>query len=257
MRRRLPKSAADTPEPAAAAIVITCEHAGNRVPTEYAHLFASARAQTALKTHRGYDLGALPIARTLGRQLDVSVISHDVTRLLVDVNRSVGHPRLFSEFSRALTVAERAEVLERHYEPHRRAVLAAVEHHVSAGQRVLHLSVHSFTPRLNGRVRTAEVGLLYDPVRRAEADFSARWKGALEAGGTSRGLGRRNKQSDWRIRRNYPYRGASDGLTTSLRRAFPRTSYLGIELEVNQAMLTKAAQKAVGAAFAGSLAATL
>jgi hypothetical protein len=35
------------------------------------------------------------------------------------------------------------------------------------------------------------------------------------------------------LRRNYPYRGQSDGLTTALRRQFG-ARYLGIELEINQ-----------------------
>ena len=37
-----------------------------------------------------------------------------------------------------------------------------------------------------------------------------------------------------RVRRNYPYNGASDGLTTYLRGRFSGRLYSGIELEVNQ-----------------------
>jgi len=36
-----------------------------------------------------------------------------------------------------------------------------------------------------------------------------------------------------RIRMNYPYKGKSDGFTTSLRKIFPN-DYIGIELEINQ-----------------------
>jgi hypothetical protein len=38
-----------------------------------------------------------------------------------------------------------------------------------------------------------------------------------------------------RVRRNYPMRGTREGLTQSLRREFPPESYLGIELQMNQA----------------------
>ncbi len=38
---------------------------------------------------------------------------------------------------------------------------------------------------------------------------------------------------------NYPYRGASDGLTTHLRKRFHVNEYLGIELEINQELLSK------------------
>jgi hypothetical protein len=47
-------------------------------------------------------------------------------------------------------------------------------------------------------------------------------------------------RAEWptlRIRRNYPYRGWTDGLTTALRGRFPATRYAGIEIEVNQALL--------------------
>jgi hypothetical protein len=37
-----------------------------------------------------------------------------------------------------------------------------------------------------------------------------------------------------RVRRNYPYQGRNDGLTLPLRRRFPPTSYVGVELEINQ-----------------------
>ena len=39
------------------------------------------------------------------------------------------------------------------------------------------------------------------------------------------------------MRRNYPYRGSSDGLTTTLRGLFADPDYLGIEIEVNQALV--------------------
>jgi hypothetical protein len=36
------------------------------------------------------------------------------------------------------------------------------------------------------------------------------------------------------LRRNYPYRGTSDGLVTYLRRRHGDRAYAGVELEVNQ-----------------------
>jgi hypothetical protein len=38
----------------------------------------------------------------------------------------------------------------------------------------------------------------------------------------------------WVVRRNYPYRGTSDGLTRYLRTRFDDATYSGIELEINQ-----------------------
>ena len=39
------------------------------------------------------------------------------------------------------------------------------------------------------------------------------------------------------MRYNYPYSGAADGLTTWLRLRHPQTRYLGVELEINQALV--------------------
>jgi hypothetical protein len=39
-----------------------------------------------------------------------------------------------------------------------------------------------------------------------------------------------------RVKKNYPYRGWTDGLTTTLREQFPAKRYVGLELEVNQAL---------------------
>ena len=45
---------------------------------------------------------------------------------------------------------------------------------IGRGRRVIHVSAHSFTPGLDGKVRTADVGLLYDPARPGEVRLCAR-----------------------------------------------------------------------------------
>ena len=211
--------------------VLTCEHGGNRVPAAHRARFATRRARMALHSHRGFDPGALEVARALGRSLEVPVIYSTVTRLLVDLNRSVGHPELFSEFTSGLAFHERERILARYYRPHRQRVEEAVEAHVERGRTVLHVAVHSFTPQLRGEVRNADVGLLYDPRRELEKRFCLHWKKAFDA--LPFGL---------RIRRNYPYQGRDDGLTTHLRRRFSGTTYLGVELEMNQAFVAGRAE---------------
>ena len=207
-----------------AALLVTCEHGGARVPPAYVPLFAG-RARW-LESHRGHDLGALALARTLARALGAATVLATTTRLVVDLNRSLGHPRLFSEVTRALTPAEREAIVQRHWRPHRDAVDAQFERLAATGRRIVHVAVHSFTPVLDGRRRPFEIGLLYDPSRAPERRFVGRWKQALV-----------DEDPALRVRRNQPYRGTADGLTTALRRAHPAGRYLGIELEVNQRLL--------------------
>ncbi len=202
-------------------ILITCEHGGNRIPAKYRPLFRKHRS--LLQSHRGFDPGALALARDFAAAFHAELVYSTTSRLLVELNRSPNHPRLFSEVAKALAPEERKRVLERYYFPYREWVESQVKLSVEKGERVLHVSCHSFTPRLDGVERRADVGLLYDPRRPREAEFCTTWRRDL-------------KLADPRlvVRRNYPYRGYADGLTTFLRKRYRDTAYAGIELEVNQ-----------------------
>ena len=71
--------------------LITCEHGGNRVPAPYRRLFRGRRA--LLDSHRGYDPGALVMARALAAAFTAPLVTSTVSRLLIDLNRSTGHPQ--------------------------------------------------------------------------------------------------------------------------------------------------------------------
>lgn len=226
-------------------LLLTCEHGGNAIPRRWRPLFAGQEALVA--SHRGWDPGALALARHLSRTLHAPLVASTTSRLLVELNRSPGHPSLFSSITKALPGDERRRILEAHYVPYRTEVERRMREAIrTAGSKgaVLHLSVHTFTPELDGEVRNADVGLLYDPSRKLERDFCARWCESLRDAGP--GL---------RIRMNYPYRGTADGLTTHLRRRFPASRYLGIELEVNQVLAagSLAARRGIQRAVSDSL----
>ena len=205
-------------------LLLTCEHGGRRIPREYRYLFR--RAAGALDSHRGWDPGALSLAQAIGRRLGVAVLSVSWSRLLVESNRSPTNPRIWSPWTATLPADEKARILDGYWWPHRRRVETTVREAIARSERVMHIGVHSFTPVLEGERRNADVGLLYDPARTAERDVCTRWAEAL-----------RLRDPVLRVRRNYPYRGTADGLTTWLRRRYPASRYLGIELEVNQAYL--------------------
>jgi predicted N-formylglutamate amidohydrolase len=207
------------------ALVVSCEHASNRVPPEYAALFANAVA--LLDSHRGFDAGALEVARALAAaEHGTPLVEAHATRLLVDLNRSAGHPKLFSELTRDLPPEAKQRLIALHYTPYRSRVEGLVEEGVSRGSFVLHISSHSFTPVLDGLERNADVALLYDPGRRSEKAIAADWLDALA-----------EAEPRWRLRRNYPYRGTADGLTTYLRTRFYGDVYAGLELEVSQRLV--------------------
>jgi predicted N-formylglutamate amidohydrolase len=204
-------------------VLLSCEHGGNKVPAEFRQLFAPHRE--LLQTHRGWDPGTKQLAERWQRELKCELHVATVTRLLVDLNRSPNHRSVFSEITRDQPAAEKQKMLTTYHTPHRQQVIDSVKKAVELGHRVLHIGVHSFTPELNGEIRNADVGLLYDPASLWESELSNRWRQSLRA-----------SKLGPRVRLNYPYRGNSDGLTTALRKLVPSGTYAGIEIEVNQAI---------------------
>lgn len=208
------------------AVQFTCEHGGNGIPREWRILFRGQEA--LLASHRGWDPGALAMAKRMARGLGAPLNYSTTSRLLVELNRSIGHPDLFSRVTKALPHEARGRILHAHYFPYRERLEAAIAEKIRGfgrGGALLHVSVHTFTPELDGEVRNADVAFLYDPARRGERAFAEVWREAM-----------RQRLPGLRLRMNYPYRGAADAFTTHLRRRFPSSRYLGIELEVNQAI---------------------
>jgi predicted N-formylglutamate amidohydrolase len=200
-------------------IILTCEHGGNEVPKHLQHLFLSNKQ--ILHTHKGLDLGALDLFNQL-KPLAYFSISSTTSRLLIELNRSLHHKNLFSEFSKTLSTSEKKELIDSYYLGYRNKVESSIKNYIKEGNEVLHISVHSFTPILNSIERNCDIGLLYDSSNTDEKEFSHEFrKKILE------------QNSLLKVRYNYPYLGKMDGFTTYLRKQFP-CSYIGIEIEVNQ-----------------------
>jgi predicted N-formylglutamate amidohydrolase len=203
------------------ATVVSCEHGGFRVPPRYRQLFEKTRS--VLETHEGWDHGALLLAKELSRQLRAPLITSEVTRLLVDLNRSSHHCGLFSAFTKTCDNATKMRILREHYFPYREKIESLISEKSTVAKRVIHFSIHSFTPQLDDQLRTCDIGLLYDSRREAEKKFCHKLQARMKA-----------INETLTIRRNYPYLGKADGLTTYLRQIFPEQIYLGIEIEINQ-----------------------
>jgi predicted N-formylglutamate amidohydrolase len=202
-------------------LVISCEHGGNRVPPAYRHLFQTNRR--LLESHRGWDPGALECANRLASKLKAPLISGRTSRLLIDLNRSLQNRNVFSRYTHNLPPEERRAIINTIYLPYRLRLQAIITKVIRRYGFAAHFSIHSFVPVLNGRSRDADIGILYDPGRRRETALASRLLAQLKV---------RNGQL--RIRRNYPYRGSTDGATTHFRKLFADQVYAGVEIEINQ-----------------------
>lgn len=201
-------------------VVLSCEHGGNEVPKEYQYLFQNS--QDILKTHRAYDIGAADLTRSFV----YDEVSHcqvaTTTRLLVDINRSLYRRTLFSEFTKHLLREEKEKILIDYYYAFRRPFEQKVRAFWNEKIKVLHVSVHSFTPELNGQVRQTDCGILYHPGREKEKVFAKMWQQEIH-----------KLMPDFRVRFNYPYSGKPDGHVRHYR-DIETLNYLGIEFELNQ-----------------------
>jgi len=206
------------------ALLITCEHAVNHVPEDLNSLFADC--PEVLESHRAFDQGAAELARHIATTLSVPLFEVKLTRLLVDHNRSPHNRSLWSEFSRGLPASEKLRLLENYYRPFRGEVAGWISESLADECKVVHVSVHSFTPVLDGKQRAVDIGFLYDPGRAEERFFADVWKSRISA-----------CRPDLRVRFNVPYRGCSDGHMTSYRALYKSRDYVGLELEINQALI--------------------
>ena len=221
----------------APALMITCEHASNALPDFVLRAFRDSDGipDDVLASHRGYDIGAYKIFSILVKRLKPDFHSASkFSRLVVDMNRSSTSKSFYSEYTSSLPNSVKARMLSL-WEKYREKIESFVAGKIPEKQRktgkdappkVIHLGIHSFTPVLNDVEREADVGILYDPSRPAEARIAENLIKSIR------------ERAPWlKIRKNYPYLGKSDGLTTTLRQKFG-PSYAGLEIEINQKLLS-------------------
>lgn len=216
-------------------LMLTCEHASNKLPAAFKK-FVPADVQ---KTHRAYDIGALQVFRKLVKFAKPEFSCEGkFSRLFVDLNRTITNKSAFSEYYGKLEASDMAAAKKMkataiaYWMEYREKIEEFVAKNANADKKgtksaasnaaVVHLGIHSFTPALNGKVRNADIGILYDPARPLERKYAQVIKDEIK-----------RLYPHMKVRFNYPYKGTSDGLTTTLRKKFgPR--YVGIEIEMNQ-----------------------
>lgn len=202
-------------------VIVTCEHGGNYVPPEYQALFEPHK--TILETHQGYDPGALPMAEKFAQTCADDFFYSTNCRLLIDLNRSLHHRNSFSFITGSLPSAAKETIIQNYFHPYRDTVAETMRAWIQKNFKIIHLSVHSYTPTLNYQVRNNDIGLLYDSRRKNEKKFCEQWKQQLL-----------HADKNLIIRYNYPYLGKADGFATYLRKQLSPLNYLNVELEVNQ-----------------------
>jgi predicted N-formylglutamate amidohydrolase len=155
------RGAAETP------ILILCDHATNLLPPEYAALGLD---DIQLNRHIAYDIGALAVARELGRKLRATVIWSRFSRLLIDPNRGEDDPTLIMQISdgaivpgnAVLSSGERKKRMRTFHTPYHGAIAAEIDAMAARGLIPCAVSIHSFTEAWRGVPRKWHGAILQD-----------------------------------------------------------------------------------------------
>ncbi len=167
---RLLNAAAEQP------VLLACDHAAARLPHALGDLGLPAGV---LGSHLAVDLGAEALASALATRLGFTAVLACYSRLAVDLNRELSDPQAFRTFGDGVVIAgnhdlsatEREARAGALYWPYHREVarqLCRLE--AAAGVPAL-VSIHSFTPVMDGVQRPWEIGVLWDADRRLAAIF--------------------------------------------------------------------------------------
>lgn len=151
-------------------ILLVCDHASRRFPAALGNMGLDPVAR---RCHLALDIGAGALTEGLAAALRTTAVLCQYSRLVVDCNRELLDPSAFLEFGDGIVVPgnrnlhddEKKLRADEIYWPYHRAVKAQVERLVASGRAPIFISVHSFTPVLNGESRPWQIGVLSDTDR--------------------------------------------------------------------------------------------
>ena len=142
--------------------VLVCDHASNRVPRRLGTLGLTAEK---LADHIGWDPGAADVARRLSELLDAPLVLSGYSRLVIDCNRPLDNPGSIATRSAGVAIPgnlelgfeERESRIAALFRPYHRAIDRVLDGR--SDRPCLLLSIHSFTPSLNGCPRPWHIGV--------------------------------------------------------------------------------------------------
>ena len=146
--------------------VVTCDHAGNRVPRSLGTLGLSSAQR---ESHIAWDIGAGSLARHLGTTLGAFVACQRYSRLVIDCNRPLEAIDSIVALSERTVVpgnqnigpdaaATRAREI---FHPYHDRIRDQLDQRQRLDQAAVLVAVHSFTPTFLGQDRPWHIGVLF------------------------------------------------------------------------------------------------
>jgi|HubBroStandDraft_1064217.scaffolds.fasta_scaffold00540_6 predicted N-formylglutamate amidohydrolase len=150
-----------------AEVLLVCDHAAAAVPASLCRLGLD---DSELARHIAWDIGAAAVTGALARRLAAPAVLSGYSRLVIDCNRALDDPTSIPPISdgvvvpgnRNLSAGDRLARADACFWPYQRAVAAGLDRAAAQGVAPAILSIHSFTPRMNGFARPWQIGILWD-----------------------------------------------------------------------------------------------
>jgi predicted N-formylglutamate amidohydrolase len=148
-------------------LLLVCDHASNRFPQSLGSMGLDYLDRVS---HMTLDIGAGAIAESLADKLGATALLCQYSRLVVDCNRKLSDNSVFLENSEGvdipgnqnLQITEKERRVSEIYWPYHNAIEAQICRLRDQYINPIVISIHSFTPVMNGEDREWEMGVLWD-----------------------------------------------------------------------------------------------
>jgi predicted N-formylglutamate amidohydrolase len=160
----------------AAPVLLVCDHASRFIPRALAGLGLS---EAELCRHIAWDIGIAEVTKGLARHLDAPAVLSHFSRLIIDPNRAEADDTLVPAVSdgvaipgnRDMTPMARAARIAEFHAPYHAAVEQTLVAAMGRHPVLALVSMHSFTPVMDGFERPWQIGILWDQDGRLPVPF--------------------------------------------------------------------------------------
>jgi len=148
-------------------ILLVCDHASCRFPVALGDMGLDPFAR---RCHLAIDIGAGSLTEKVAGSIGCTAVIAQYSRLVVDCNRQLMDPGAFLEYgdgiivtgNRNLPQSEKDRRADAIYWPYHHAISEQVKRLRAVGPPPAFISLHSFTPVLDGVFRELQMGVLWD-----------------------------------------------------------------------------------------------
>lgn len=181
-------------------LILVCDHAGQFVPADLPAYMGLNPQQ--FDDHIAWDIGAAALTRMMSARLQVPAVLSTYSRLFIDCNRALEDETSIIPVSdgivipanQGLTLLQRQDRQTRAFFPYHDRIDQLIGRFRRTSTPLFLLSIHSFTPQMDGFRRPWPLGILWNRDARAK-DLAFKWL--------------TQNYPDWPIGDNQPYSAQS------------------------------------------------